>query len=94
MDGIVSVRADRPAESTRSIVASSSSPMAPHDAHELNGWGDDIVHAYLRAGEHSLFLDCGAGKIMCEDIGGRVAGLEPGQRSGLAQADAVAEALA
>ena len=25
----------------------------PRTSHELNGWGDDIVHDYLRAVEHS-----------------------------------------
>ncbi len=24
----------------------------PQTAHELNGWGDDVVHDYLRAVEH------------------------------------------
>jgi hypothetical protein len=25
----------------------------PQTAHELNGWGDDLVHDYLRAVEHN-----------------------------------------
>ena len=36
--------------STRSIAASSRSESGPPTtSHELNGWGDDIVHDYLRA---------------------------------------------
>ena len=32
----------------RSIAASSSSAGPPQTSHELNGWGDNIVHEYLR----------------------------------------------
>ena len=37
---------------TRSIVASSRFDTPPTTAHELNGWGDDLVHDYLRGVEH------------------------------------------
>ena len=45
--------AEAAADATRSTGASSrSTTVRPPTSHELNGWGDEIVHDYLRAVEH------------------------------------------